>query len=118
MKISSKRIELVRNRLGPEDQIKMNWTGELDGKYGYLMLSNKKLIFVHESGFLTKKYDFPLDLPYEKIVSVEEGGRHNLILTEAEDKKYNFVTYDVPISRIGKSLKDLMESAKRPETPF
>lgn len=114
----SKRVELAKKRLEPEDEIKLSWTGELEGKYGYLMMSGKKLLFVHESGFLSKKYDLTLDLPYKKIVNVERVGRNKLILTEDEDRKHDFVSYEVPISRIEQNLKDFIESAKKPETPL
>jgi hypothetical protein len=108
---------LAKKRLEPEDDVKLSWTGELEGQNGYLMMSSKKLLFVHESGFLTKKYDFTLDLPYENIVNVERIGRNKLILTEAEDRKHNFVTYDAPLSRIENDLKEFIESARKPETP-
>lgn len=112
----SKRMELAKERLSSEDEIKYSWTGKLDGKDGYLMLSNKKLVFVHESGFLSKKYDVPLDLPYERVVKIEREGRNKLVLTEAEDRRYNFVAH-VPLSRVESSIRDLIEATKKPEAP-
>jgi hypothetical protein len=108
---------MAEKRLGPEDEIKMSWAGELDGKNGFLMMSNKKLLFMQESGFLSKKYDFPLDLPYDRIREIKPEGRNKLVLAEAEDRKHSFVTYDMPVSRVEQSLRELIESTKKPEAP-
>jgi hypothetical protein len=108
---------MAEKRLGPEDKIKMSWAGELDGKNGFLMMSNKKLLFMQESGFLSKKYDFPLDLPYDRIREIKPEGRNKLVLAETEDRKHSFVTYDMPVSRVEQSLRELIESTKKPEAP-
>lgn len=113
MRKVSKRIELAKERLDPEDKIKFSWTGELDGKGGYLMMSNKKLVFVHESGFLSKRYEVPLDLPYEKIANIEKVGSNKLVLTGAADEKHSFVGRDVPLSRVEGSLRELIEASKK-----
>ena len=113
----SKRIEMAKERLKPEDEIKFSWVGELDGKDGYLMMSNKKLVFVHESGFLSKKYEVPLDLPYEKIANIEKVGRNKLVLTGAGEEKHSFVGRDIPLSSVEGRLKELIEASKKPQTP-
>ncbi|MDH5201622.1 MAG: hypothetical protein OEW93_12095 [Candidatus Bathyarchaeota archaeon] len=108
---------MAEKRLGPEDEIKTSWAGELDGKNGFLMMSNKKLLFMQESGFLSKKYDFPLDLPYDRIREIKPESRNKLVLADAEDRKHSFVTYDMPVSRVEQSLRKLIELTKKPETP-
>ncbi len=108
---------MAEKRLGPEDEIKLSWAGELDGKNGFLMMSNKKLLFLQESGFLSKKYDFPLDLSYDRIKDVRPEGRNKLILADAEDRKHSFVTYDIPVSRVEQSLRKLSKSTKKPKVP-
>jgi len=109
---------MAKKRLDLGDEIKSSWSGALDGKNGFLMMSNKKLLFMQESGFWRKKYDFPLDLPYEKIKDVKPEGRNKLVIADAEDRKHSFVTYDVPVSRVEQSLRELIESMEKPEAPM
>jgi hypothetical protein len=37
-----------------EDRIQKSYPGKFDGKNGYLMMSNQKLVFVNEEGFIRK----------------------------------------------------------------
>jgi hypothetical protein len=107
-------MEIAKERLDPKDEVKFSWSGELDGKGGYLIMSNKKLVFVHESGFLSKKYEVPLDLPYEKVANVERAGGNKIVLTGAGGEKHSFVGRDVPMSSVEGSLRALIEASKKP----
>jgi len=53
-------------------------------------MSDRKLMFVHEEGFLRKNYELTLDLPYDKIVEISQKGKHELDFTDVKDKKYVF----------------------------
>ena len=113
----SKRLEMAKERLDSEDEIQRSWVGELDGRNGYLMMSNKKLVFVQESGFLSKKVEVRLDLPYEKIANIEKVGKHKLVLTGAGDEKHSFEGREVPMSSVENSLRELIKASKKPKTP-
>lgn len=105
---------MAKERLDPEDEIRFSWTGKLDRKDGYLMMSNKKLVFVHESGFFSKKYEVPLDMPYGDIERIDKEGRNTLVITGTGGEKHVFVGSDVPISRVEGSLRELIEASKKP----
>ncbi|MFB0543456.1 MAG: PH domain-containing protein, partial [Candidatus Bathyarchaeia archaeon] len=80
--MSKKWSDLVEKSLEREDQIQKTYSGNLDGNYGYLALSNKKILFVHEKGFLHKTYTLILDIPYEQVGKVVSEDRYRLEITE------------------------------------
>lgn len=106
-----KWYEFAEKSLDHGDEIQKIYVGKIDGERGYLCLSNMKLLFVHEEGFLRKTYDVTIDLPYEKIGKISREGRYELNLVEVEGQKHDFKTVEPPVSVIEKSLKDLMKSA-------
>jgi hypothetical protein len=89
------------------DEIQKSYPGKIDGKYGYLVMSNRKLQFVHEKGFLRKSYELILDLPYEKIGKIFPKSRYELDLTEIGGKTHAFKTFERALA-IENSLKELM----------
>ncbi|RJS88377.1 hypothetical protein CW700_07985 [Candidatus Bathyarchaeota archaeon] len=110
-KVSKKWIELARKTMDHEDEIQKSYYGSLDGMSGYLVLSNKKMIFVQEKGLLRKTYNLVLDVPYEKLGKVSPVSRYELAVIEADGEKHVFTT-DIPVQVIGESLKNLMEPKK------
>lgn len=109
MKISEKWSDMAKKRLDPEDQVQKTWFGKIDGKGGILLLSNKKLLFVEEKGFMRTTYSLALEIPYEKIEKTTVEGRYQLAFTEVGGRRHNFTSSVVPISTIERSLKDLIE---------
>ncbi len=104
IEIAPKWYELAEKNLDEGDEIQKSFQGKLDGDKGYLCLSNKKLLFVHEEGFLSKTYDLILDLPKEKIDNISHDSKYNLEITETEGKKHQFKSLDIPVSIIEKDL--------------
>ena len=74
----------------------------MDGQSGHLIMSKKKLLFIHEEGFFHKKFDVALDLPYDKIGKVWHEGRYEIDLTEKDGKKHVFKAPEVPAKIIEK----------------
>lgn len=99
--------DLAEKNLNPEDEIQKNYDGELDGEYGWLILSNKKLQFMREKGFLHKTYDLILDLRYAKVGKINHKSKQEVELVDVEGTKHNFKTFSIPVSIVEKSLKDL-----------
>jgi hypothetical protein len=60
--------------LSPEEKIVIVENARHKGVYGELYLSNKRLIFQHTSGILTKRAYVTLDLPLEGIQNVAIEG--------------------------------------------
>jgi hypothetical protein len=91
--------------LEPGDVIKKSYPGNLDGGRGYLIISNKRLMFQNVKGFLSKKYNITMNVPLENVskVGVTEG---NNIEIGTTDKKYVLNTDEVPASIIVKSITE------------
>ena len=70
--------DMASGKLGPSDTIQKTYTCTLDKKYGYLFLSNEKLLFVSSKGFLKKSYNVELDVPYTDLKEVKLDGRYKL----------------------------------------
>jgi len=64
----SKVIEYTRDIFGDEDECRCCYRGNLGNKYGFLVPSNKRLLFLHEKG-LSADFDKTGDIPYENIRS-------------------------------------------------
>ena len=87
-------------------------TGKLDGKRGYLMMSNQKLVFVHEEGFIRKTYDLILDLPYAKIGKISPQGKYELEITDIDSVKHSFKTEELNISIVENGLDEIRSPSK------
>lgn len=104
-----KASELGKKFLGPEDQLKRACRGRCEGTNGFLMMSNRRLLFVQEKGFLRKTYNSVLDIPYEKINKIVHEGHYQLTITEVGGRKHNIKT-ELLSSTIRRILKDLIAS--------
>ena len=101
------REKIVEESLGPEDKTQKSYEGKIDGAYGIMSMSKRKLIFITEKGIFRKSYNLVLDLPYEKIKSLRTEGKNSLII-ETEDLKHTFES-TLRISTVEKALRELME---------
>ena len=102
------REKIVEESLGPEDKTQKSYEGKLDGAYGIMSMSKRKLIFITEKGLFRKSYNLILDLPYEKIKSLRTEGKYNLII-ETEDLKHTFVSPGLRTPGVEMTLRELME---------
>ena len=102
------REKIVEESLGPEDKSQKSYEGKLDGAYGIILMSKKKLIFITEKGIFRKSYNLVLDLSYEKIKNLRTEGNYNLII-ETEDLEHTFTSTVLLISTIEKALREIME---------
>ena len=90
------------------------YSGELDKKYGTLVLSKKRLLFVREEGFLKKTYTTTMNHSYEEIKKIERNGM-SLAFTdvkvqvgifppggsEALVEPANFLQHHAPVKTVG-----------------
>ena len=105
--MSSKWHEIGEKVLKHEDRIQKSYPGKFDGKKGYLMMSNQKLVFVNEEGFIRKTYSLILDLPYGKISKINTNGKYELEITDVDGVKRSFKIYEANISLVEKSLEEM-----------
>ena len=104
--MSSKYLELAQKNLESGDDIEKTYSGNCDRKYGHLLMSKKKLLFVSEEGLFSKKYSLVFDIPYDKL-KTNPKGRYGLEVIDAEGKRHD-LTFDISVSTVMKSLQDLM----------
>ena len=104
-----KWYEFGEKSISQDDKVKKNYTGRLNGEYGHLMLSDKKILFVKEEGFLRKKYAVTLNLPYENIEEIKEEDKFDLKITEESGGSYEFITDDIPAKLVDESVHELMK---------
>jgi len=102
------REKIVEESLGPEDKTQKSYEGKVDGNFGIMSMSKRKLIFITEKGIFRKSYNLVLDLPYEKIKSLRTEGKYNLII-ETEDLKHTFESSGLRVPSVEEALKELME---------
>jgi hypothetical protein len=88
--MSSKISEIVKS-VDPKDEVLKTYPGELDKKYGTLVLSKKRLLFVKEEGFLKKTYTTMMNLPYKEVKKIERNGMR-LDFTDVEGKVLSFMS--------------------------
>jgi hypothetical protein len=93
--------------LDPGDKIQKSYSGELDDVSGYLIMSNEKLLFIHEEGFLHKTEELTLDLPYKNIDKISRLSKFGLDISEVGGKKHHFWSGNVNVEIIEKSLEKL-----------
>lgn len=106
--VSIKWLELAKQKLDPKDRIQREYQVQFDGKTGWLVMSFRKLLFIKEKGFLHKKYNILLDLPYENIDNLTLE-KNQLVIIDSEKIKHICTTEHVNISKINKSLTLLIE---------
>ncbi|GAH60859.1 unnamed protein product [marine sediment metagenome] len=110
------RKKILEESLGSEDERKKSYEGKLDGAYGIIFMSKRKLIFITEKGLFRKSYNLVLDMPYEKIKSLRTEGNYNLII-ETDDLEHTFTSTVLLIPTIEKALRELMETEPKDEGP-
>ena len=99
--------KIVEEGLGLEDKIQKTYEARLDGAYGIILMSKRKLIFITEKGIFRKRYDLVLDLPYEKIKSLRTERDYTLIIEDVVGLKYAFKSV-MSVQIVEKTLIELM----------
>ncbi len=102
------REKIVEESLGPEDKTQKSYEGKLDGAYGIMSMSKRKLIFITEKGIFRKSYNLVLDLPYEKIKSLRTESYYTLIIEDVVGLKHAFKSV-MRAEIVEKALRELME---------
>ncbi len=106
--MAPKWYEYAEKCTSPEEHLKKNYTGKLDGDYGHLMISDKKMIFVKEEGFFKKKYTAPFVISYDKVKKVDPIDKHVLQISEKTGKTHKFET-DINVSKLNEVIHDEMK---------
>jgi hypothetical protein len=101
--------EFAQKNLQRGDQLRRTYSGRMDGSYGHLMISDQKILFVKEEGFIRKTRSVALDLPLERVGEVKPAGRYELNIAESDGGKHSFVVDNIPITVVEKSVKEALK---------
>ena len=115
--LAEKWFDVATHTLNNNDTIESSWDGNYDGKYGHIVLSKERLLFVEEAEFslnfararVMTSPTVLLDIPYNQIAKITENDEQ-LILTQNDDSHYSIKTPD-PI-KARRDLKELLSTIK------
>ena len=113
--MAPKWYEYAQKCMAPDEHLRKNYNGKLDGDYGYLMISDKKLLFVKVEGFFRKKYSAPFSLAYDKVKDVRPLDNYRMEISEKTGKTHKFET-DLNVSHIEKAIREEMNTRVRVPT--
>ena len=65
--MSPKWYDFAAQRAQEGEELLKNYSGRLDGNYGHLFITNQRLFFVKEEGFLRKSYEQTMSLPLTNL---------------------------------------------------
>ncbi len=102
--------DMASGKLDPSDTIQKTYTCTLDKKYGYLFLSNEKLLFVSSKGFLKKSYNVELDVPYTDLKEVKLDGRYKMSVGHQTGESI-IETGDLSAKTVLNALQDLLNQS-------
>ena len=102
----SKVIEYTKGILGNEDEFKTSFRGTLGRSFGFVVLCNHRLLFIHEKG-AGGEFDKILEVRYD---SVKEYGfpEPNLLSITQNDGNTNQIEIAGSTLFLKMSLKDLI----------
>ena len=103
----SEWVNMVKERLGSEDQMQKNYYANFERTAGFIVMSNKKLLFIEEKGFLHKTHNIILEIPYEKIREIAIVDPYKLAITDVEGKRHTF-SIEAGASWVEAGLRELM----------
>ncbi len=108
--MSNKWYNLAERLLDPEDEIQKTYLGKINGKYGHLIISNKKVLFLHETGFINKTYSIIYEKKRENIEKVTLEGTYELCISDILGNTFTFKTLELPAEIIQKNLETSVEA--------
>jgi hypothetical protein len=109
--VASRIAEVAQKSMETGDSIQKTYSGRIDGKYGYLVITRKKILFLKEEGFFSKSYSIIYNLPFEKMNSFSLKDKYNLEFINSKDERKVFVS-EIPADTIETSLKSIRDIGK------
>jgi hypothetical protein len=109
--VSNKIVETAQRSMGTDDKVEKTYPGTIDGKYGYLVMTRKKLLFLKEEGFIGKSYNVTYSIPYEKMRDVSVNEKYKLEISDLTFGKKVFVS-EIAASTIETSLNSLRNTGR------
>jgi hypothetical protein len=92
IKLVLKWYETAEKLLDQGDEIQNCYEGKMNGKHGWLIISNRKVIFLRETGFISKDYSPILEKYRDDIEKVTKIGVYKFIISDTLGKTFTFNT--------------------------
>ena len=103
----------AEKKLEAGENIIKSYPGSLDGKKGYILITNDRLLFENVKGFLSKSYDIVLDTPLNDIEDLNVQGRHKISFS-LKGAKHTLDTDELPANIIKNNLQEAIEEKTSP----
>ena len=90
------------------EEIQKTYEIECEKKFGYLILTNQKLRFYKQEGFLRKRYENTFETKYDDIEHInDKKNRFRFTLTlRQHSHTYKFQSSSIPVNMIIKQIKE------------
>jgi hypothetical protein len=95
----------MKGILADDDQFKTSFRGTLGNSFGYIILCNQRLLFIHEKG--TGGFNKILDIPYDSVQEYGFPEPSRLSITQ-KDGNTNEIEVAGSTLFLKMSLKDLI----------
>ena len=106
-------LEAAKQQLTAQDHIVKSYRIRWGQKEGWLVLSQRKAIYLDESGFFRKAYHPLLEIPYDSIKTITVLASHRFEIEEINKQKHMFVSFGrATATHIKADLDKLVYSAK------
>ena len=102
-KMSKKWYGRAKKILGQGDEILKGYPSRMKGKFGWLIISSHRILFLSEIGFIHKDYSLIFDKKRDNIKSVCKIGSHGLSINDSNGNISKF-TFNQPSEIICKYL--------------
>lgn len=107
--------EIAKKNISIDDSIRKSFPATFNNKYGHLMFSNKKILFVAEEGWFNKNYILTLSLNVDEINDINFEDDYNLYFIDNKEKKYVIKT-DFPAKIVKDNIMELYSDLVLKET--
>jgi hypothetical protein len=104
--MSAPWLSVVEKVLDEDDSPVKNYLGKSDNKYGYLVITNKKIVFVHEKGLFRKSYELVWDVPLSSVNEFKQSDRYKIELNSG-DKAYEVETGELSPKIVLKAIEEV-----------
>ena len=98
--MTAKWYEEAQRKIGKDDEILKAYEGRMDGTFGYITISNKRMMFLHEKGLFRQTVDLVLDLPYNQLGKISHVSDRTMDITEKTGEHHTFKTDIIKVSKI------------------
>jgi len=106
--MSAPWFSVVDKVLDEGDSPVKNYLGKSDDKYGYLVITKKKLVFVHEKGLFRKSYELVWEVPLSSVKEIEQSDKYKIKLNGG-DKTYEVETGELSPKIVLKAIEEVKD---------